>query len=234
MQTPDFQLLSTVQQTHIAPCFHCQQSFDLLSAALCTCIARERTFACPKCGSCACDALFRERNDFWKTAPPRLWDRRRKEQGDGIARLQALDSSSVPRPFALIVDDDPLVLTVAARTLRAMGFTTLTNGNAEEAWSIARTILPDLLLTDALMPKLDGRELCLRLKSDERTSAMTIIVMSALYRGMAYRNEAFREFRVDEYLEKPVKPEALREAVGRLMPAVVRAHPHSNDVRSAS
>ena len=151
-----------------------------------------------------------------------------------MARLQALDASSLPRPFALIVDDDPLVLTVAARALRAMGFTTLTNENPEEAWSIARTILPDLLLTDALMPKLDGRELCLRLKSDKRTSAIKIIVMSALYRGIAYRNEAFREFHVDEYLAKPIKPGVLREAVGRLMPAILRAHPHSNDVRSAS
>lgn len=50
--------------------------------------------------------------------------------------------------------------------------------------------------------------------------------MSDLYRGTAYRNEAFREFHVDEYLAKPVNP--------RLMPAVVRAHSHSNDVRSAS
>ncbi len=234
MTQPDTQLTAAVRQAHIAPCFHCRQSFDLMSAALCGCIARERTFACRRCGSCACDASFLQRNEFWVTAPASLRERRRKEQSDGIARLQSLDPASLPRPFALIVDDDPLVLAFAERALRAMGFATLTNSNAEEAYSIATAILPDVLLTDALMPKLDGRELCLRLKSSDSTCNIKIIVMSALYRGGTYRNEAFRVFLADEYLEKPVLPGALREAIDRLMPGVARVHPHSKDVRSAS
>ncbi|MGZ4809079.1 MAG: response regulator [Thermoanaerobaculia bacterium] len=214
--------MSGLEQGQSGPCSHCLMPFDLASAALCRCVTRERTFVCPHCGACACDASFRAKTEFWRTASPALLARRRKEQSEGIGRLLALDPKSVPRPFALIVDDDPLVLMMAEKALRAIGFTTLAISNPEEAYSIAEAILPDLLLTDALMPKLDGRELCLRLKSNERTSGIRIVVMSALYRGSAYRSEAFKKFLVDEYLEKPIKPGILRETVDRLMPGVAQ------------
>ncbi len=151
-----------------------------------------------------------------------------------MARLLSLDPKSLPRPFALIVDDDPMVLAVAEKALRGMGFSTMRNSSPEEAWSIATVILPDLILTDALMPKLDGRELCLRLKNSEPTAEIKIIVMSALYRGGAYRTEAFKTFLVDEYLEKPIRPDVLREVVQRLIPAAARTHPVSNEARWAS
>lgn len=224
MSTQDFE---PITPSTTAPCFRCRQPFDLSQSALCNCISRERTFACSHCGGCACSAALRERNEFWATAAPSLWLRRRLEEADSVSRLQSLDPGSLPRPFALIVDDDPLVLTVAERALRSAGFATLTNSNPEQAYAIANAILPDVVLTDALMPRLDGRDLCLRLKSDPRTSTIKVIVMSALYRGVVYRNEAFRKFRVDEYLEKPVKPALLREAVDRLMPDLARAHPPS-------
>ena len=234
MTIADFHLISPPMRSHFAQCFRCRLPFDLGSAEMCGCIARERTFVCPRCGSCACRASSRQRNEFWVTAPPALWDRRRLEQVESFSRLQSLDPDTLPRPFALIVDDDPLVLTVAEHALREMGFTSLTNSNAEEAYAIANSLVPDLVLTDALMPRLDGRELCLRLKNNPRTGETRVIVMSAIYRGSVYRNEAFKTFHVDEYLEKPIKPGVLREAVARLMPDLARAHPHSKDVRMAS
>jgi CheY-like chemotaxis protein len=231
MNEPDFQIK---ENSYTTSCFHCRALFDALTASWCDCIARERTFVCPHCGSCACDAPNRIRNEFWMNAPLALWERRRNERSDVVTRLRSIDPYSLPRPFALIVDDDPLVLSVTERVLRAIGFATLTSEKPEEAYAIAQALIPDLLLTDALMPKLDGRELCRRLKDDDETRGIKIIVMSALYHGVGYRNEAFKQFHVDEYLEKPIKPGILREAVDRLMPEVARVHPHSNDVRLAS
>lgn len=234
MTVPDFKISSYVAQLNMSPCFHCHEPMDLLSAELCDCIARERTFKCLHCGSCACDASYRERNEFWLTAPPSLWDRRREETKHGVARLQSLDPKALPRPLALIVDDETLVLSVADHALRELGFTTLITTNAEEAYAVATATVPDLLLTDALMPRLDGRELCLRLKNSEPTRHMKVIVMSGLYRHVAYRYEAFKAFHVDEYLQKPVKPAALREAVARLLPELVSTLPHAGDARKAS
>jgi CheY-like chemotaxis protein len=232
MTTTEFHLVSTPQPYHEAPCVHCGTPFDFVSASLCNCIDHEQTFACPQCGSCACSTSAHERIEFWSAAPQALWDRRKRNRIVEVSRPQPLDSNSLPRPFALIVDDDPLVLSVSERALRAIGFTTLTNSNPEEAYSIANAILPDIVLTDALMPKLDGRDLCLRLKRDPRTSRIKVIVMSALYRGSTYRNEAFKTFQVDAYLEKPIIPSVLREAVDRLMPDIARAQ-LSNEAHSA-
>jgi CheY-like chemotaxis protein len=231
---PDFHLVTSVPPAFEAPCYRCRQPVDFLKAAFCDCVTRERSLLCPSCGGCACEAPIRERNAFWVSGPPALWDRRREEQNGGAERLQALDPESVPRPLALIADDDPIVLAVAGRSLRAMGFTTLMTSDPQEALALAKTMLPDLLLTDALMPHMDGRQLCLTLKSNHRTRHIKVIVMSALYRGAVQRSEAFREFRVDEFLAKPVKPGVLRDAVDRLMPELARRRQHSDDVRVAS
>jgi CheY-like chemotaxis protein len=67
------------------------------------------------------------------------------------------------------------------------------------------------VLTDALLPKLDGREIALRLKSDPATRAIKVVVMTALYKGTRYRIEAINSFGVDEYIEKPVDPGRLRK-----------------------
>ncbi len=230
----NFQLVSSLPSGFEAPCYRCRQPVDFLKAAFCDCVTRERTLLCPSCGGCACEAPIKARNEFWVSGPPALWERRREEQSSGVERLQSLDPETIPRPLALIADDDPIVLAVAGRSLRAMGFTTLLTSDPEEALELANTMLPDLLLTDALMPRLDGRQLSLRLKSSPRTRHIKIILMSALYRGAVQRSEAFRQFRVDEFLAKPVKPGVLREAVDRLMPDLARTRQHSDDVRAAS
>lgn len=205
----------------LRPCVACRISFDLLQAHFCKCLSTDRTFECPHCGCCACSQLLSARNEFWEGAPPLLWQRRREQSAQAVAQLQALDRESVSRPLAMVVDDDPRVLTQATTALRKLGFTTLSLDRPDAAEQIAQTVVPDLILTDALMPRLDGRELCRRLKSDPQTSGIRIIVMSSLYKGAVYRNEAFRMFLVDDYLEKPVRPELLRAAVQRLVPGAV-------------
>src|ERR1700692_4438450 len=113
MTEPDFQIL----QSNSVPCFHCRIPFDPLTASWCDCIARERTFIWPHCGGCACDAPSGTHNEFWMNAPFALWERRRNERSDVVTRLHSIDPHSLPRPFALIVDDDPLVLGVTERVL---------------------------------------------------------------------------------------------------------------------
>lgn len=160
--------------------------------------------------------------------------RRREDQKGGVGRLQSADPNAVRRPFALIVDDDPLVLAVAERAVRAAGYSTLITSNPEEAFDIAVALLPDVVLTDALMPRLDGRELCRRLKTSAWTRDVKVIVMSALYRGILHRNRAFKEFCVDEYLCKPIKPAVLRDALDRVLPQVARARTRMPELLVAS
>lgn len=233
MTTPDMPA-APVHQIVMVSCLNCRSNFDVVSASFCGCIARERTFVCTHCAGCACHASYGQRQRFLLSAPPLLHVRRRQERIEGIGRLQAMDPKAVQRPFALIVDDDPLVLAVAERAVRAAGYSTLVTGSPEEAWDIATALLPDVVLTDALMPRLDGRELCRRLKSSDLTMKVKVIVMSALYRGVIHRNRAFKEFAVDEYLCKPINPAVLRDALDRVLPHVARARASLRELRVAS
>jgi CheY-like chemotaxis protein len=233
MTTPDMPA-APVQQIAMVSCLNCRSNFDVVASSFCGCIARERTFACPRCGVCACHASYSQRQSFLDGAPAVLHERRRRERTEGVGRLQATDPETVQRPFALIVDDDPLVLAVAERAVRAAGYSTLVTSSPEEAFHIAAALLPDVVLTDALMPRLDGRELCRRLKSSYWTRNVKVIVMSALYRGTIHRNQAFKEFSVDEYLCKPIKPTVLRDALDRILPHIARARGHMRELQAAS
>jgi CheY-like chemotaxis protein len=73
------------------------------------------------------------------------------------------------------------------------------------------------MLTDALLPGLDGRDVVRFLKNDPSTSSIRTIVMTGLYKGQKYRNEAFRDFMVDGYIEKPVGAAELRRVTGEML-----------------
>lgn len=60
------------------------------------------------------------------------------------------------------------------------------------------------------MPRLDGREMCRRLKDDAATASVKVVVMTALFTSVKYRTEAFKNFKVDDYLAKPLDVNTLR------------------------
>jgi len=82
---------------------------------------------------------------------------------------------------------------------------------------VARAVHPDLLLTDALMPKMDGREVCKRLKSDPQTSSIKVIIMTSAYTASRYKTEAMAAYRADGYLNKPVDFKLLNDLLGKLV-----------------
>ena len=81
---------------------------------------------------------------------------------------------------------------------------------------MAKEYRPDVVLTDALMPRMDGREMCRRLKDDPRTGHAKIIVMTSLYKGQRYKSEALTEFGADAYLQKPLEAETLAKTLREL------------------
>jgi len=72
------------------------------------------------------------------------------------------------------------------------------------------------VLADALMPKVDGREMCKTLKSSPSTRETKVVIVTGLYKAPHYKYEAFHSFGADEYLLKPVEPEELRKVLRRL------------------
>ena len=79
----------------------------------------------------------------------------------------------------LVADDDAHIAEVIALFLREEGLVVLTAGDGQEALTMARKRCPRLVLTDIMMPRMDGVELCRRLRGDPSTGAMVVLLMSA-------------------------------------------------------
>ena len=190
----------------------------------CLCTGVERTLMCGQCGRCFCDAPAAWKRDFWRNASAALIERRKGIMG-AVPLPQVVEICPV-RPVILLVDDDKVVHTVVPRVLAGFHGTLLHAYDGAEGLLMAQTVRPDLVITDALMPKIDGRELSHLLKNSSENCRTKVVVMTAVYKGAHYRAEAIRKFEVDEFLEKPINAGRLREVIENLihvkLPAVSR------------
>jgi adenylate cyclase len=110
-------------------------------------------------------------------------------------------------PRILIVDDNETNRDILATRLAKHGYELAQAGDGEEALAAAREQLPDLILLDVMMPKLDGFEVCRRLKSDASMPFTPIILITA--KADSKDIVAGLEAGADEYLTKPVDQLAL-------------------------
>jgi CheY-like chemotaxis protein len=196
-------------------CFHCNNAFDLLEVDPCHCLVRERTVMCPSCDRCFCTAPQDYKHEFLRIAPTGLLNRRLAELRNDSSPAHAATTVVGPdnAPLVLVVDDSRTVRMIAARTIAQMGYRTIEAENAEDALAATREHRPAAILTDALMPRLDGREFCRMIKSDPELSNTVVILMTALYKDRRYKIEALSHFRADHYLTKPVPPEELKQVL---------------------
>jgi len=110
----------------------------------------------------------------------------------------------------LVVDDEMPISSYLQRKLLKQGYTVYLADNGEEALRQAFTHLPDLVLLDVKLPKLNGIEVCKRLRSDDRTTRAGIIMLSA--KAQSVEVQQGLDAGADRYLCKPVGfPEILEE-----------------------
>jgi len=110
-------------------------------------------------------------------------------------------------PRILVADDNAMSLDILRTRLAAHGYEILIAADGEEAVDIARRERPDLILLDIMMPKLDGFDVCRRLRADPALPFMPIILVTA--KGDTKDVVAGLEAGGDEYLTKPVDQAAL-------------------------
>ena len=111
----------------------------------------------------------------------------------------------------VIAEDDDAVAHLVAASLGDAGFLCLRARDGEEALNLVRSELPDTLVLDVMMPKIDGIEVCKRLKSDVLLSRVPILMLTSLA-GVDDRVAGF-EAGADDYLPKPFD---LRELAARV------------------
>jgi class 3 adenylate cyclase len=110
-------------------------------------------------------------------------------------------------PRILIVDDNETNRDILATRLGTQGYELSQAADGEEALAAAKEQLPDLILLDVMMPKLDGVEVCRRLKNDASLPFMPIILVTA--KTDTKDVVAGLEAGADEYLTKPIDQMAL-------------------------
>ena len=112
----------------------------------------------------------------------------------------------------LCVERDPHLRDLETYFLTEAGFQVTFAADGIEALELARTLRPAIVITEILVPKLDGLALCRRLKRDEATRSTAVLVFSLL----AAEDRA-RDAGADAFLGKPLAAQRLTETVRRLL-----------------
>ena len=115
----------------------------------------------------------------------------------------------------LVVDDEIYIVHILDFSLGMEGYEVLTALDGEQALDKARVEKPDLIVLDIMMTKLDGYETCKRLKADEATKQIPVILLSA--KGRNVDQKVGFEVGADDYITKPFSPRKLVERINAVL-----------------
>ena len=115
---------------------------------------------------------------------------------------------SEKQPTILLIDDEPDILKTLGRRLEQEGFAVLTANSGEAGLRIAQERQPDLVLLDIMMPKMKGRDVCAKLKTEPDTAHIPVIFLTAL--GLPDHVKAGLDSGAEDYLVKPCDPRELK------------------------
>jgi twitching motility two-component system response regulator PilH len=115
----------------------------------------------------------------------------------------------------LVVEDDHKIRELLLLCLRSAGYEVKEARNGQEGYEAATGELFDIVVTDGLMPKMHGFELCNKLKTDKYRGK--VIILTAVYKARRYRMEVA----ADAYLTKPFDPDELLKTISELLESEV-------------
>jgi DNA-binding response OmpR family regulator len=118
--------------------------------------------------------------------------------------------------WILVVDDDRATVLMLSTRLIREGYRVLTAWNGADAWGVAELEKPVLVISDMLLPGMDGIELCRRIKAAPELAGTRVILATAVFKQAAFRAEA-RVSGADEFIEKPFDMDAVLAKVRALI-----------------
>jgi two-component system, cell cycle response regulator DivK len=122
-----------------------------------------------------------------------------------------------PNPLVLVVEDYQDAREMYAAYLQFSGFRVAEAANGLEALERTLELLPDIILMDLALPKMDGWEATRRLKADERTRHIPIVALTG--HALAGHAEVARQAGCDAFVTKPCLPDVLVAEIQRMLSA---------------
>ena len=124
------------------------------------------------------------------------------------------------QPLVLVVEDYPDAREMYTAYLQFSGFEVAEAANGLEAIEKAETLMPDIVLMDLALPRMDGWEATRRLKSNDRTRHIPVVALTG--HALAGHAEGARQAGCDAFVTKPCLPDALVAEIRRLLESAPR------------
>lgn len=127
----------------------------------------------------------------------------------------------------LIIEDNPANMELMAYLLQAFGHAVQQAYNGEEGLQQARQTMPDLIICDIHLPRMDGYGVLQQLKSEATLRQIPVVAVTAL--AMVGDREKLLDAGFDGYIGKPIEPEAFIGQVEKFVRANLRSSPHPSE-----
>ena len=129
-----------------------------------------------------------------------------------VAPDTRVSSNPNERALILVVERNPVVQRLERYFLEQAGYAVEFATDGESAYERARELMPGIIVTEILVPKLDGLNICRKLKSDPITANILVLIFSHLH-----AEDRATEVGADAFLVKPLSEELLIETVEKLV-----------------
>jgi CheY-like chemotaxis protein len=116
----------------------------------------------------------------------------------------------------LVVEDDPKSLTLTRDILQVSGYSTVSAVDGNQGVELAKSVKPDLILMDIMMPRKDGYTACQEIKANPATKNIPVVMLTAV--GYQLNKKLAESFGANGYVTKPFSRQVLLEAIIPLMP----------------
>ncbi len=116
----------------------------------------------------------------------------------------------------LLCDDEVHILRAAEFKIKRAGYSVRTAGDGEEAWQLIQDQVPDMVITDCQMPRLDGLGLVRRMRSESRTAAVPVFMLTAKGYELSHE-ELASELAIMAVIAKPFSPRELLKRVEEIL-----------------
>jgi DNA-binding response OmpR family regulator len=117
----------------------------------------------------------------------------------------------------LIIDDDKDMINLLQLRLEQQGYQVISARDGASGYELIEKENPDLIISDLLIPRLHGFELCKKVKENAQLRHIPIILMTAVYKKTSYKVEG-KKYGADDYIQKPFEFPDLLAKIERLIP----------------